>query len=246
MKFFILISILGILTNCADNNINSSRSKQKQKKLTPSNQLFRKTENRKIKRKLLKRDTKGQIKPPFPLLDVKVYASSIIVDMRYFKRNNIFKQRLNGYFANRCYIHKDVLKNLKEVNIHLNKMGYALKVFDCYRPRSASIHMVKIVKNKMNSNVLGLYIAELSKHNSGTAIDCTLVNSKTKKELEMGTEFDSFSTKSHTLNISGIYLKNRLILKKSFEKFGWKNYWREWWHFHLPLKQIYYYNFPIK
>jgi D-alanyl-D-alanine dipeptidase len=47
----------------------------------------------------------------------------------------------------------------------------------------------------------------------------------------MGTGFDDLSPRAHTRNASGRALRNRLILERAMERFGFEGYWREWWHF---------------
>ena len=37
--------------------------------------------------------------------------------------------------------------------------------------------------------------------------------------------------RAHTLNASGAALRNRLELKAAMERFGYRNYHREWWHY---------------
>jgi D-alanyl-D-alanine dipeptidase len=50
----------------------------------------------------------------------------------------------------------------------------------------------------------------------------------------MGTRFDSFSTRAHTINATGDTLRNRLRLKRAMEREGFRNYRREWWHYDYP------------
>jgi D-alanyl-D-alanine dipeptidase len=47
----------------------------------------------------------------------------------------------------------------------------------------------------------------------------------------MGGGYDRLSARAHTLNASGAALRNRLELKAAMERFGYRNYHREWWHY---------------
>ncbi len=125
------------------------------------------------------------------------------------------------------------------------------------------------------SQLIPEYISNHSSHSRGSAIDLTLVHSSKKLnvkikplqfresmtdcrstrnigrtgQLNMGTSFDCFSPLSHTFSkkISKTALKNRMILKTAMEKFGFKNYSKEWWHYTLinePYKQQYF-NFDV-
>jgi len=79
------------------------------------------------------------------------------------------------------------------------------------------------------------YIASRSRHNLGLAVDCTLVDLGTGRELEMGTPFDTFSSAAHTANASGEAAANRQKLKTAMEAEGFVNYDQEWWHFSFDV-----------
>ena len=66
------------------------------------------------------------------------------------------------------------------------------------------------------------------------AIDLTLVN-KNNNELNMGTKFDNFTSKSFHGNISITKeaQKNRFILLGIMSASGWDFYNKEWWHYQL-------------
>jgi D-alanyl-D-alanine dipeptidase len=75
------------------------------------------------------------------------------------------------------------------------------------------------------------YIASRSRHNLGLAIDLTLADRATGRELEMGTPFDTFSPAAHTANATGTAAANRRRLQAAMESEGFTNYDQEWWHF---------------
>jgi D-alanyl-D-alanine dipeptidase len=75
------------------------------------------------------------------------------------------------------------------------------------------------------------YIASQSRHNLGVAIDLTLVDRATGRELDMGTPFDTFSPAAHTANATGTAAANRARLTRIMEAQGFVNYDQEWWHF---------------
>ena len=76
---------------------------------------------------------------------------------------------------------------------------------------------------------MGTYIARRSRHNTGSAVDITLVRFRDGKRLRMGGF--AFGPSSHTYNASGRILRNRLTLKNAMERFGFSAYLNEWWHF---------------
>jgi D-alanyl-D-alanine dipeptidase len=103
------------------------------------------------------------------------------------------------------------------------------------------------------------YIASRSGHSRGSTVDLTIVplntpeqeeyiphknlrsceNSADKRfgdnSIDMGTGFDCFSELSSTEHpsIKGKQAANRHLLKNVMQKFGFKNYSREWWHYTL-------------
>jgi zinc D-Ala-D-Ala dipeptidase len=115
------------------------------------------------------------------------------------------------------------------------------------------------------------YIATRSAHSTGTAVDLTLVKRPAKSaapfdpataygscigpaterapdnSIDMGTGFDCFDVKSHTTNasISPNARHWRGVFVATMRQHGFKNYFREWWHFSYgpPPSQVY--DFPI-
>jgi D-alanyl-D-alanine dipeptidase len=103
------------------------------------------------------------------------------------------------------------------------------------------------------------YIDSKSGHSRGSTVDLTIVPLPAPKQpeyisgqklaecylpaaerfadngIDMGTGFDCFHELSHTANnnISELQKNNRQLLKKLMEKYGFKNYDLEWWHYTL-------------
>ena len=72
-----------------------------------------------------------------------------------------------------------------------------------------------------------------SYHNRGSAVDLTIIDLRTGKELNMGTGFDNFTDSAHHSfkNLPEEILKNRILLKSVMEKHGFKALETEWWHY---------------
>jgi len=117
------------------------------------------------------------------------------------------------------------------------------------------------------------YISRYSAHSRGVAVDLTVVprdappatgfNPRARygscagpaeqrapdNSLDMGTGFDCFNEKSHTRSksISPEQRARRQILLRAMTRHGFRNYWREWWHFSLPAADTgTAFNFPIE
>ncbi|MEI9911695.1 MAG: M15 family metallopeptidase [Bacteroidota bacterium] len=82
------------------------------------------------------------------------------------------------------------------------------------------------------------YVANPAKgsgHNRGVAIDVTIIHLQSGEELDMGTGFDNFSDSAHHSfkKFPNEVLQNRLLLKNTMEKNGFKALDTEWWHYLL-------------
>ena len=80
-----------------------------------------------------------------------------------------------------------------------------------------------------------------SNHNRGIAVDLTLIDLKTSKELDMGTGFDNFTDTAHQdfKALSPQVLQNRKLLRETMEKFGFRILETEWWHYNWPNDRNY-------
>ena len=94
------------------------------------------------------------------------------------------------------------------------------------------------------------YIAKQSSHSRGSAVDLTLLDMKTGKELDMGSPFDLFSEVSHPDHkdtLTEEQYKNRMTLRNVMLRNGFKPLDCEWWHFSLedePYRDTYF-EFPV-
>lgn len=206
---------------------------------------------------------------PEEFVDLKDVNSSIYVEMRYFSDWNFTGQVVPGYKSNRCLLVKEAAEALSKVQARLQKSGYALLVFDCYRPQRAVTSFVTWTKNRDDQKMKTFfypdepktklvargYIDSLSGHSRGGTVDLTVVKSSLVKDgtsfheekvdcripknieatgqLNMGTSYDCFSVLANTANpeISKEAKANRQLLKSTMEKFGFKNFEKEWWHY---------------
>lgn len=170
------------------------------------------------------------------MIDIKLYIPSIVLDLRYATTNNFMKTKLYPTLST-SYLRKKAALALLQVQKQLKKKNLGLKIFDAYRPYSVTEKMWEPVKDDR-------YAANPkygSGHNRGVAVDLTLINLKTKKEVDMGTGFDNFSDTAHTnfTNLPTTILQNRLLLKTTMEKYGFTVLDTEWWHFYLPNAKEY-------
>jgi D-alanyl-D-alanine dipeptidase len=163
------------------------------------------------------------------LRDVKRYGPGIRVDLTYRTKRNETGKPLPGYCKNWALMHERAAFNLGQVQRYLRRRGLGLLILDAYRPVRATQALVDWAYRTGRGHLVGTYIARRSRHNTGSAVDITLVRFRDGKRLRMG-GYD-LGPSSHTYNASGRILRNRLTLKTAMERFGFSAYLNEWWHF---------------
>ena len=187
------------------------------------------------------------------------YVPQIVQEIRYYSTYNFIGERIDGY-EEPCAL---LTKEAAAVSNEMIVMGYRLKVFDAYRPVCAVRHFVfwgiedQDVRMKpyfypdldKQSLFVDGYIAKNSSHSRGSAIDLTLLDMRTGKELDMGSPFDLFSEVSHP-DYNGItpeQYENRMLLQNVMVRNGFCPLDCEWWHFVLrdePYPDTYF-AFPV-
>ena len=165
------------------------------------------------------------------LVDLQRYAPGIRVDLAYLTRHNFTGRRLPGYCREWALLLAPAARDLGRVQRYLRRRGLGLLVRDAYRPARASRAMVRWAQRSGRADLVGTYIARHSRHNTGSAVDLTLVRAADGRRLRMGSRFDELSTRANTLHARGPALRNRLALKGAMERVGFAAYSLEWWHF---------------
>ena len=174
--------------------------------------------------------------PSKAMVDLSQMITDIQFDLRYATTNNFMHQKLYPPIKT-TYLRKAAADSLTFVQQDLKEKGFGLKIFDAYRPYSVTEKLWEPVKDDR-------YAADPKKgsgHNRGIAVDLTIIKLINKDELNMGTGFDNFSdTAHHTFkNLPETVLQNRLLLKTTMEKHGFKALDTEWWHYYLPNTAAY-------
>ncbi|PKA11580.1 D-alanyl-D-alanine dipeptidase [Leptospira meyeri] len=165
--------------------------------------------------------------PNKELLNLEKTIPGILLDIKYATSNNFTKQTI--YKEAKAFARKPVAEALGEAQTEFLKLGYSIKIFDAYRPYAATVKFFEIIGDTR-------YVASPktgSRHNKGCAIDLTLVDIKTKKELPMPTEYDSFRKEAWAeAPVSDPeILKNRTVLINTLGKYGFRVNKTEWWHY---------------
>lgn len=157
-------------------------------------------------------------------VDVTTLGENISVDTKYASPDNFLKEPMWGYPLGRnlCLVHKKIADSLLRAGMIISKIyssiypnsygKVTLHFYDCYRPKRASQFMVFKAYDLNHKDWLGEYIhgrcvqeeesgkacliAEAySGHNTGNAVDLTIAVDG--KPLDMGSNFDEFTHRSH-------------------------------------------------
>ncbi|MGA7489320.1 MAG: M15 family metallopeptidase [Xanthobacteraceae bacterium] len=206
----------------------------------------------------------AQAPVPPGFVDAAAVVDGLVVDMRYFGKDNFVGEKIDGYERPRCLLSVQAANALAAVQRGLAARGLGLKVFDCYRPQRAVAHFVRWgrriddVKRKaefypdVNKRDLFRdgYIATHSGHSRGSTVDLTLVRRSDGRELDMGSPFDFLSPKSwpSDRSVSRVAQDNRALLSAAMRAGGFRPYNKEWWHFTLANEPFphSYFDFPVR
>jgi zinc D-Ala-D-Ala dipeptidase len=168
------------------------------------------------------------------LVDVHRYGPSIRVNLSYRTKHNETGKPLPGYCENWALMHDRAAFGLGQAQRYLRRQNRGLLILDAYRPVRATDALVRWAERTGRGGAVGTYIARRSRHNTGSAVDITLVRDSDGKRLRMGGF--AFGPSSHTYNARGRILRNRLVLKAAMERFGFGAYLNEWWHFEHHIR----------
>jgi len=182
---------------------------------------------------------------------IKMVIPTIELEIRYAGNHNFIGKPIEGYNAPKAIITVEAANMLKKIQLELEKKNLGLKIYDAYRPQKAVNHFVKWAKNlndtinkeefypnvKKKNLFKEEYIASRSGHSRGSTVDLTIIDLSTdeKKALDMGSPYDFFGKESwvSNTNLTLKQLQNRKILQEVMQKYNFRNYPKEWWHFTL-------------
>jgi D-alanyl-D-alanine dipeptidase len=124
--------------------------------------------------------------PQNELVNLEKFIPGIELSIGYATTNNFTGTKI--YNLARAYARKPVAEALKNIQADLKKQGLELKIFDgigLIRQPSCFTRPIMILR-------MWPHLIEVRTHNRGCALDLTIIDSKTRKELEMPTGWDSF------------------------------------------------------
>jgi D-alanyl-D-alanine dipeptidase len=163
------------------------------------------------------------------LVELVKLDPSFQLDIRYATNNNLVGRPV--YEEARAFLQRPAAEALVKVNKELKPLGYRLLIFDGYRPWSVTKIFWDITPKEDKKFVADP--KEGSRHNRGCAIDLSLYEIATGKEVKMTGEYDEMSKRSYPDYKGGTddQRKMRDLLRNKMEANGFVVYEFEWWHF---------------
>jgi D-alanyl-D-alanine dipeptidase len=163
------------------------------------------------------------------LVELVKQDTSIHLDIRYATSNNLEGRPV--YTEARAFLQRPAAEALAQVNKDLKQLGYGLLIFDGYRPWSVTKLFWDLTPKK--DKIFVANPKEGSKHNRGCAVDLSLFEIATGKEVEMTGIYDEMSERSYPNYTGGTaeQRKMRDLLRSKMESHGFSVYEYEWWHF---------------
>ena len=152
-----------------------------------------------------------------------------MLDIRYATTNNFLSTPF--YSSARAFLQRPAAEALVRVHKKLSEQDYGLLIHDGYRPWSVTKLFWDLTPADKKQ-----FVADPSKgsrHNRGCAVDLTLYDLKTGREVSMPGEFDEMSERSHISYAGGAPEQRRLrdTLRAAMEAEGFAVYEPEWWHY---------------
>lgn len=165
--------------------------------------------------------------PSKRLMDLRDAIPEIVIDIRYATNQNFMKQPV--YNIARPLLRAPAARALHAVQQELAKQGLGIKVWDAYRPYRVTKQMWDLIRDPD-------FVADPAKgsrHNRGAAVDLTLVDLATGRELEMPTGYDEFSPRAHHNypRLGKQAMRHRALLREVMERHGFERFPTEWWHY---------------
>src|SRR3989440_12409173 len=163
------------------------------------------------------------------LVELSELDKTIKLDIRYATSNNFTGRPV--YTEARAFLQRPAAEALVRVSRVLREKGYGLAVFDGYRPWSVTKLFWDLTPADKKQ-----FVADPSKgsrHNRGCAVDLTLYDLKTGREVTMPSEYDEFSDRAFPTYQGGSAEARGLrdLLRQAMEAQGFTVYKAEWGHF---------------
>lgn len=181
------------------------------------------------------------------LVEVAALDPSFKVEVRYATADNFVGRPV--YPVGRVFLQRPAAKALLRAQRALRRRGYGLLLFDGYRPWSVTRLFWQVVPPGQRAFVADPAVG--SRHNRGCAVDLTLFDLASGREVEMPSRYDAFDASAAPDYAGGTpeQRARRDLLRATLAAEGFSVDPAEWWHFNhrdwraypildIPLEQL--------
>ncbi len=163
------------------------------------------------------------------LVELVKLDPTIKLDIRYASTNNFMGTPM--YSQARAFLQRPAAEAVVRANAKLKPQGYGLIIHDGYRPWYVTKMFWDATPPDKHE-----FVADPQQgahHNRGCAVDLSLYDLKTGREVEMPSGYDEMSERAYADYKGGTDEQRRLrgILRAAMESEGFTVYPQEWWHF---------------
>lgn len=163
------------------------------------------------------------------LVELVTLDPTIKLDIRYATTNDFLGTPL--YTQARAFLQRPAAEALLRAHQELKTHGYGLIIHDGYRPW----YVTKIFWDATpdDKKIFVANPAKGSVHNRGCAVDLSLYDLKTGKEVKMPSGYDEMTERAYSDYPGGTDEERSLrsLLREAMEKQGFTVIPKEWWHF---------------
>ena len=163
------------------------------------------------------------------LVELVKLDPTIKLDIRYASSNNFMGTPF--YSQARAFLQRPAAEALVRANTELKQHGYGVIIHDGYRPW----YVTKMFWEGTPADKR-IFVADPAKgsiHNRGCAVDLSLYDLKTGREVAMPSGYDEMSERAYPSYKGGAddERARRDLLRAAMERQGFTVYPEEWWHF---------------
>jgi D-alanyl-D-alanine dipeptidase len=171
------------------------------------------------------------------LVELSALDPTIKLDIRYATPDNLAGRPV--YPEARAFLQRPAAEALARAHRRLKDRGYGLLVFDGYRPWRVTKLFWDVTPPEKREFVADP--SKGSKHNRGCAVDLSLYDLRTGREVEMPSAYDEMTPRAYPSYEGGPAdaRERRDILRAAMEREGFTVEPNEWWHFNYKDWQSY-------
>ncbi len=170
----------------------------------------------------------GNFRKP-DLVELARLDATIKLDIRYATTNNFMGTPM--YTQARAFLQRPAAEALLRAHRALKPLGYGLIIHDGYRPWYVTRIFWDATPRDKHAFVADP--AAGSKHNRGCAVDLSLYDLATGREVKMPSGYDEMTERAYADSAAGTDGEKalRAVLRRAMEAQGFAVNPTEWWHF---------------